>query len=294
MRTGTARRKTARPILITGSTGTLGSAFGRMCERRGLAYRLLSRQEMDIADPASVDGALDGLAPWAVINAAGYVRVDDAEREQERCFRENTHGPSVLAECCARRGIGLLAFSSDLVFDGETRVPYVESDRTAPLGVYGRSKAEAEERVLASLPDALVVRTSSFFGPWDRHNFLTSALSTLAQRQPFRAAHDTVVSPTYVPDLVNACLDLLVDGESGIWHLANAGAISWFELAQRAAEMVGLDTRLVEGCATHCLGYSAPRPRYSALDSKRANLLPSLDNALDRYIHESGAPMFCN
>ncbi len=111
MATGTG--STTRPLLITGKTGTLGRAFARLCELRGIAYQLVSRQEMDIADPDSVVRALDALQPWAVINTAGYVRVDQAEAEPERCFRENADGPAVLATACARRGVRLVTYSSN-------------------------------------------------------------------------------------------------------------------------------------------------------------------------------------
>src|SRR5205823_1854885 len=123
----------------------------------------------------------DSYRPWAVVNAAGYVRVDDAEREPEACFRANADGPAVLAAACASRGVQLLTFSSDLVFDGSKGAPYVESDPVSPLNVYGRSKADAEVRVLRELPAALVVRTSAFFGPWDEYNFVTMALRTMAE-----------------------------------------------------------------------------------------------------------------
>ena len=99
----------------------------------------------------------------------------------------------------------------------------------------------AEQRVLAAHPEALVVRTSAFFGPWDEHNFVTVALRRLVRGLSFVAATDQVISPTYVPDLVHTCLDLLLDRERGLWHVANPGALSWLELAQQAAEMAGVD-----------------------------------------------------
>jgi dTDP-4-dehydrorhamnose reductase len=273
-----------RPILITGATGTLGAAFARLCTERGLAYRLLPRRELDIADRASVVAALDAHRPWAVVNAAGYVRVDDAEQDRDRCFRENALGPALLAEQCTDRGVALVTFSSDLVFDGQQERPYTESSAPAPLGVYGESKAEAERLVLAAMPEALVVRTSAFFGPWDEHNFVTAALRSLAAGVPFAAADDAVVTPTYVPDLVHAALDLLIDGERGLWHLANDGSTTWAGLAVRVAELVGLDPALVEARPTAELGLAARRPRYSALTSERASLLPSVENAICRYI----------
>jgi len=278
----------ARPLLITGANGTLGRAFGLRCDLRGLAYRLLTRAELDIADPLSVQTALARENCWALVNAAGYVRVDDAEREPDRCRRENTEGAAVLAEACGARDIALVSFSSDLVFDGRQTSPYNESDQPDPINIYGRSKAESEQRVLAVHPDALVVRTSAFFGPWDEHNFVTLALRSIAAGQRFAAADDTIVSPTYLPDLVDACLDLLIDGEKGIWHLASRGALTWADLARKAAELAGLDGALVEGRPMKSFGLAARRPRYSALSSQRAWLLPPLDQALRRYVNETG------
>jgi dTDP-4-dehydrorhamnose reductase len=183
-----------------------------------------------------------------------------------------------------------MTFSSDLVFDGTLDRPYVESDKTAPLGVYGRSKADAERRVLDSDPQALVIRTSAFFGPWDEHNFVTQALNALDAGQPFAAASDQTVSPTYVPDLVNVCLDLLIDREYGVWHLTNGAALSWADLARRACAAAGVDAGQLEERTGAELGLRAARPRNSALSSERGLLLPSLDDALARYLREREIP----
>ena len=280
-----------RPLLISGATGTLGNAFARLCDLRGIPYHLLTRREMDIANPASVDTVLTELKPWAIVNAAGYVRVDDAELEPDACRRENADGPAVLAERCARHGVQLLTFSSDLVFDGVSTSPYVESDSVAPLNVYGRSKGEAEVRVLQALPSALVIRTSAFFGPWDEYNFITVALRTLSAGKPFVAVEDAVISPTYIPDLVNTSLDLLIDGEYGLWHIANSGESSWADLARFAARCARLDAKQVEARPMQALQLLAPRPRYSVLTSERGVLLPSLENAIARYFQECKLPL---
>jgi dTDP-4-dehydrorhamnose reductase len=274
------------PLLITGATGTLGQAFARLCEVRGIPYYLLTRQEMDITSPAAVEQVLEELQPWAVVNAAGYVRVDDAEREPHLCLRINADGAAILADACVQRNIGLINFSSDLVFDGERSQPYLESDGVAPLNVYGHSKAQAERWVLHHHPCSLVIRTSAFFGPWDEYNFLTTVLRTLRAGQVFTAAEDAIVSPTYVPDLVNASLDLLIDGECGLWHLANPGAIAWAELARWTARLAGLDGSPIQSCSIKTLGLAAPRPAYSVLGSERGILLPDLDQAIDRYLLE--------
>jgi dTDP-4-dehydrorhamnose reductase len=282
--------RACRPVLVTGASGTLGRAFARLCGQRGLACRVLGRADLDIADDASVERALAAWQPWAVVNAAGYVRVDDAELDAQRCFRENTLGPQVLAAHCARLGIELVGFSSDLVFDGAQDVPYVEHDPMAPLSVYGRSKAQAESLMLDAHPGSLVVRTSSFFGPWDPHNFVTLALGALGAGRPFAAASDIIVSPTYVPDLVHACLDLLIDRERGVWHLTNGQALSWSELALRAARVAGVDPSGLRPRRADDLGLRAPRPRYSALDSLRGTMMPSLDDALRRWTRERTLP----
>lgn len=274
------------PLLITGATGTLGQAFARICEVRGIPYHLVSRQEMDITNSTAVDLMLTELQPWAVINAAGYVRVDDAEREPHLCHWINTEGATILARACANQNIAMVNFSSDLVFDGNRVEPYLESHAVAPLNVYGQSKAIAEQQVLKAHPDSLVVRTSAFFSPWDSYNFLTIALRTVAAGQPFIAASDAIVSPTYVPDLVNVTLDLLIDGESGLWHLANAGAIAWADLAREVATLSGLDSSRICALPVKELNWVAPRPIYSALSSERGVLLPLLDNAIGRYLNE--------
>ncbi|MBD2059678.1 sugar nucleotide-binding protein [Oculatella sp. FACHB-28] len=284
--TSPARHDSLSPLVITGATGTLGQAFARICDIRGIPYRLLTRQEMNITDIQSVERSLDELRPWAVINTAGYVRVDDAEREPHLCQKINADGAAILAQACVERSVGLVTFSSDLVFDGTHTKPYLESHQVSPLNVYGHSKAVAEKWVLQTHPCSLVIRTSAFFGPWDRHNFLTILLQTLADGNPFVAANDAIVSPTYVPDLVNTTLDLLIDGECGLWHLANPGAIAWAELAQLTAKLAGMDVSRIEARPSHSLGWVAPRPVYSALGSERGTLLPELDQAIARYLRE--------
>jgi dTDP-4-dehydrorhamnose reductase len=270
--------------LITGASGTLGRAFARICEIRGLAAHVYTRSEFDICDEDCIVQGLDADRPWALINAAGYVRVDDAERDGERCYAANSRGAALLAAACAERRIPLLTFSSDLVFDGLRSSPYVESDTAAPLNIYGLSKAAAERAVLQASDQALIVRTSAFFGPWDEANFITCALRALQSGKEFSAADDVVISPTYVPDLVNASLDLLIDGEHGLWHLVNRGGTSWLQLAQQAARLAKVSDGPLKPCNSHMLNLAARRPRFSVLTSERGLVMPALEDALERYI----------
>lgn len=276
----------SRPLLITGATGSLGSAFARLCTSRAIPFHLLSRQDMDITDSRSVEKALDLFQPWAIINTAGYVRVDDAENEPELCRQVNAKGPEILAKSCARHGISMVTFSSDLVFNGKTQQPYVESDMPRPLNIYGESKLEAERLVLDALSSALVIRTSAFFGPWDTYNFLVFVLKQLKSGMPLTVARDATVSPTYVPDLVNTTLDLLIDNENGIWHIANNGAMTWFDLAGEVACRACLDKKLIQPRRSRELNLLAPRPTYSVLGSEKAQVMPTLESALGRYFGE--------
>lgn len=272
------------PILIVGRSGTLARAFGRLCELRGLPTIVLGRPELDMTRRVAVTAALEQHKPWAVVNTGGYVRVDDAESDETGCFAANTLGPALLAEACAMRGIPLVTYSSDLVFDGTKGTPYVETDATSPLNVYGRSKAEAEMRVLKTHPDSLVVRTSAFFGPWDEWNFLHFALQAAAAGSPFLAAEDQVVSPTYVPHLVHATLDLLIDGERGLWHLANQGSVSWADFARMGVEAAGLSSRRIRAVPGASLHQAAPRPANVSLRSERGWVMPTLEEAIVKFL----------
>ena len=276
------------PLLVTGANGTLGRAFAHLCHLRGLPCLLLARADLDIADADAVEAAIARFKPWAVVNAAGFVRVDDAQT-QPRQWRENVLGPAHLARACDGRGVKLLTFSSDQVFDGCIERPYVESDAPNPLNAYGEAKAHAEQRVLQHDPSALVVRTAALFGPWDRHNFLTVGLRAITEGRRWRAASDQVVSPTYVRDVVMCALDLLIDGERGIWHLANQGFASWADLAVMTARRCNLDVTLIDAVHGHELGQVAPRPPRVVLGSERGTVMPTLDDALDRYLAERGA-----
>ncbi|HZH67462.1 MAG TPA: NAD(P)-dependent oxidoreductase, partial [Flavisolibacter sp.] len=280
--------KSGSPILIMGKSGTLGRSFAKLCSQRFLQYKLLSRQECDIRDLESVEAAIRLYKPWAIINAAGFVRVDDAEAEAEQCYNDNTRGPETLALASKKYGIKLISFSSDLVFDGTKGSPYVEDDVVNPLNVYGKSKADAEKIIMHHNPAALIIRTSAFFGPWDEYNFVHYVRKSLSQYERVHVANDVVISPTYVPHLVNATLDLLMDDEAGIWHLANSGELTWADLAYEVAGRFRLNRQYITAVTNAELNYPAKRPLYSVLSSNRGVLLPTLEEALKNYKAESG------
>jgi dTDP-4-dehydrorhamnose reductase len=217
------------------------------------------------------------------VNCAGFVRVDDAECQSPACRSANVDGAGTLARACAETDTKLVAFSTDLVFDGEKTAPYVESDEPRPLSEYGRAKADAEVTILATAPGALVVRTAAFFDEHDDYNFVTRTLRALIAGDESVAASDVVVSPTYVPDLVHAVLDLALDNERGLWHLTSDGALTWEELARRAARMARVSAASLRGVPLAELRLAAARPKYSALTSERGWMMPTIDHALARY-----------
>jgi dTDP-4-dehydrorhamnose reductase len=277
----------ARPILITGASGALGQALARAAEHRGLPFVLTDRRELAIEDPSAIERALARFDPWAVVNAAGFSRVDEAEGAPQACLEANGVAVERLVQACDRHGVRLVGFSSDLVFDGysagaRARRPYLETDAPNPLNVYGRSKAIAEQAMLAGA-DALMIRAGPVFSPDDTSNFAHQAVKALNRRQVFAAVGDLTISPTYVFDLVEHTLNLLIDGERGIWHLANVGEISWADFARRLAVALRLDERLVQSVPATAFGSAASRPACAALGSARGALMPTLDSAIAHY-----------
>lgn len=272
-----------RPILIVGATGTLGQALARASEMRGLPYVLADRRQLALGDLDGARRVLGRTSAWAVINAAGWVRVDEAEEQSAACMAANAQGAATLASACAEFGAHYTAFSSDLVFDGRLDRAYVETDAPNPLNAYGRSKAEAERLVLGGDAEALIVRTAAFFSPDDPYNFAAWIVRELSAGRHADAASDLVVSPTYVPDLANAVLDLVVDGETGLRHLSSGEPMSWFGLAVAVAQAMGLDADLVRPRLGAAFRWPALRPRRAALGTSLGAVMPDFQSALGRY-----------
>jgi dTDP-4-dehydrorhamnose reductase len=266
-------RGESRRLLIAGGVGILDQAFSRACNVRGIEAASLTRRDMAGGDPERLAAALDEHRAWAVIDLAQEVQ---AGGNPERGPGHAT-GPEGLARACRRNGIPLVAVSSDLVFDGRLGRAYRESDPIDAGSTLGRRSADTERRVREACPDALIVRAGRLFGP-DRHNFVWAVLHSLMRGRVFRASLD-VVSTTYAPDFAHVVLDLLVDGETGIWHLPTPGEISWHDLALEVARRAGLDAGLI---APSDPGDAALLN--SALTSERGLLLPPLASAIERHL----------
>ncbi|RZA24272.1 MAG: NAD-dependent epimerase/dehydratase family protein [Proteobacteria bacterium] len=271
-----------RVVLITGAPGKLAMALSYVCERRAIPFRLLTRRELDLRHPQKVRSFLGELHPWAIIHAAGYSDVERAQTEREECFGDNVLSTLHLAEYCAEHHVKFLNFSSEHVFDGLSRDAYVESSEKNPQNVYGTSQHEAEKILQNILPSALTVRTSTLFGPWDEDNILTSVLRCVTQGEMTVVPSDFIVSPTYIPELCDVALDLFLDDEKGVWHLAHDTAIDWASFVRLAFTRYGLDHGLLRG--GHRL--AGQRPAYAPLRSERAQLMQPLESAMENFYRD--------
>jgi dTDP-4-dehydrorhamnose reductase len=274
------------PVLIIGNAASLGNAFVQACQQRNITYKHLHKNELDIADSNQVKAAIEQFKPWAIINTDSFLELDQAEEYCNSCYRLNTDGPDNLAYFTSKYGIKLLTFSSDMVFDGQKNDYYLEHDRVSPLNTYGQSNALAEKCVLTNDPSALVIRTGTLFSALDHENYVVNLLNRLKNEQLVEVEDDVFISPTYVPDLVHTSLNLLIDNEAGIWHLANSGNISWAALAKEIAERAGHNVDFIRPVSSQSMDYKAVRPKYSALKSERGMLLPPLHEALNTFFLE--------
>lgn len=260
------------PILVTGSNGRLGS---ELCRRLGGRAVGVDLPEFDLAARESVRLAFSRHHPRLVINTAAYTQVDRAEREPEACWDVNVRGVDHLVEACRATSAALVQISTDYVFDGGKTVPYLETDEPNPLSVYGRSKLEAE-RISATLPNHLIVRTAGLFGPAgpaSGGSFVETILRLADQGLPIRVVSDRFASPTYTCDLAAAIESLVLAGATGLYHVVNAGAASWHELAIEILRLAGREAHVAP---IPSADYPSPakRPRFSVLDTGKYDRAP--------------------
>lgn len=290
-------------VLVTGARGQLGSELVRQALQRGWLVVPLAHADLDIGDRVAVRRAMETAKPSAVLNAAAYTRVDDAERDPVEALRVNAEGPRNLARACREEGIPIVHFSTDYVFDGRACRPYRPDDPPSPLGAYGRSKWEGERAVGEETDRHIILRTAWVFGVQGR-NFVKSILGRAGEGKTLRVVDDQVGSPTAADDLANAALTALEHARDtgsgwGLHHFVNAGQTTWHGFAEqivaraRGPMVVGE----IERIASTDLDLPAPRPAYSVLDTtsyvETFGLAPrpwevALDEVLERM---KGAPV---
>ena len=248
-------------ILVTGAHGLLGSEFVSAGRSQGLDAVGLGRAEMDVLDGAHVLSCLAAGAPDWVVHCAAYTAVDRAEEEPEVAMRVNRDGARNVARAAAAAGARMVYVSTDYVFDGEQRVPYLPSDPVAPLSVYGRTKLAGEKAVAEEL-SPLIARTGWLYGSAGP-NFVTSMLRLADRGEPLRIVEDQCGRPTWARNVASVVLDLMRADVAGLWHVADGNDGSWLDLAREAFRIRGIET---SGVTTDEWGAAARRPAYSVLD----------------------------
>lgn len=255
-------------ILVTGASGMLGADVLSAAQSAGLELLACPRSELDVTDTEAVAARVRRLAPEVVINCAAWTDVDRAESAEDAATIVNGKGAGNVARAAQAIGAWTVHVSSDYVFDGRTRTPYVESDRPAPLSAYGRSKLAGEEAVAEVAPRAhTIVRTSWLFG-LGGSCFPQKILQLAAERGELTVVDDQVGCPTFTGHLAPALIGLAGAGLGGIVHVAGAGHCSWRELAQAVVDAAGLEVVINPG-RSEDMDRPAPRPSYSVLGTER-------------------------
>ncbi len=251
-------------ILVTGAKGQLGVELLRELAPLGEVTGL-DLPEWDLTQPGCA-GELVALRPDWIVHAAAATDVDRCEREPVWAQAVNATGTGQVAEACRRAQAGLLYLSTDYVFDGRKGAPYREEDPPGPLNAYGRSKWDGERAVQALAPRWTIVRTAWLYGRRGK-NFVRAICDQAAMGRPLRVVHDQVGSPTYAADLAGAIAHLLARELTGLFHLTNAGACSWYEFAAAILRLTGQTGVRLWPIDSQELQRMAPRPAYSVLEN---------------------------
>jgi len=260
-------------VLITGAAGMLGQDV----RDAGAEHQVvaLPRSELDITDPEAVAVAVRDGAPDVVINCAAWTDVDGAERSFDEAALVNGRGAGHVAQAANGAGAWTIHISSDYVFDGVKREPYLESDHVAPLSAYGRSKLAGEQAVAEAAPERhTIVRSSWLFGAGGAC-FPTTILRLAAERDSLTVVDDQVGCPTFTGHLARALISIAERPALGVAHVAGGGHCSWFEFAVEIVARASLSCEVRPG-STAALARPALRPAYSVLGTERASEAPRL------------------
>jgi dTDP-4-dehydrorhamnose reductase len=265
-------------IAVTGTKGQIVQSLLSRCDKPGLDVLTVGRPKMDLADPVSVTSALEAVRPDIVVSAAAYTAVDRAESEVETAFALNAAGAEAVAMAAKGLGIPIVHISTDYVFNGKKLSPYVETDETDPISVYGRSKLEGERLVAAANANHAILRTAWVYSPYGA-NFLRTMLRLSQTGDRLRVVGDQRGCPTSGLDIADAIMAIsirmLADSDAelrGVFHLTGSGVATWAEFAEdilSRSQALGGRTVSVEHIATSEYATSAQRPANSLLSGAK-------------------------
>jgi len=277
-------------ILVTGAGGQLGSELRVLAAGRAdLEWHFFDRAALPLDRTDLLAGVFARLRPAACINAAAYTAVDKAESEREQAFAANAYAVGELALLCKQYEALLIHASTDYVFDGQGTSPYRESDPVHPLGVYGASKLEGERLAMEAHQKVVIVRTSWVYSSYGK-NFVKTMLRLLKEKESIGVVDDQAGRPTYAADLAAALLKILGEPIPGIYHYANQGAITWWELVRTIGTLIQSPC-VVRPITTADYPTPARRPAYSVLDttlieSTYGLAIPSWKESLQRCLNK--------
>jgi dTDP-4-dehydrorhamnose reductase len=259
-------------ILVTGSNGQLGSEIRELTKNDVTnVYFYTDVTELDITNKSAVNTFIENHQIDIVVNCAAYTQVDKAEDDEKTAFLINATAPGNLAESCKKYEVTLFHISTDYVFDGSNNVPYIETQSTSPLGIYGRSKLKGEELIQKSGCNYLIIRTSWLYSSFG-HNFVKTIGRLSSEKEELKVVFDQVGTPTYARDLATVILTIIqndqFENRKGIYHYSNEGVCSWYDFAIAINEFFGNDC-LIRPCHSDEFPAKVTRPNYSVLDKTK-------------------------
>lgn len=255
-------------ILVTGCSGLLGREIKKQLGDAPAYYP--SRNELDVTDPIAIDKYIDGKNISLIINCAANVNIEQLEENEEQAHNINVSAPKYLAITASSIGAKFIHISTDYVFDGKKNTPYLETDPTNALSLYGKKKIEGEQEVLKYSNTCAVIRTAWLFSEEGR-DFIDTIRRVSATRNEISVVYDQIGSPTYIPDLAKMILTVgfnLKPGMKEIYHATNEGVCSWYDIACTVMYELGIDCK-VRPIRSHEYPLKAARPHYSVLDKSK-------------------------
>ena len=259
-----------KTILVTGSNGQLASCIKDVVNQNNdLNMIYTDYLELDISDLNQVESFFDANKIDYCINCAAYTAVDNAESETEKVFKINTLGPKYLAQTCKNHSVVLIHISTDFVFDGKKAEPYVETDITKPISVYGESKLQGEVEVQKILKEHFIIRTAWLYSEYGQ-NFMKTMIRLAETRDEISVVSDQFGTPTYAKDLADVIKKIITTNNQnfGLYHYSNKGIASWYDFA-KAIFIFSKKTIKTTPIKTSDYFTLATRPHYSVLDKTK-------------------------